>query len=184
MSKPKILTIAASFRPDSLNKALVTIADKELKTLASVTDLPYAQCDSPTYKDTDSTLPEGAKRLADALLAHDGFVLATPEYNWSIPGGLKNLIDWLSVDPRDPLAGKVALLMCASPSSRGGISGLQQLRTALQVLGCWVYPHMISIGNAKEQMHAGALAKTKDQHYLSTCLREFVKATGALHARA
>lgn len=184
MSKPKILTIAASFRTPSLNKELISIASKELVKGAIVTDLAYAQCDAPTYQRVDDALPKGAKLLADSLLAHDGFVIASPEYNWSIPGGLKNLIDWLSVDPRKPLDGKVALLMCASPSSRGGVIGLNQLRTALQVLGCWVYPHLISIGNAPEQMKNGALAKAKEQKYLSNCVTHFVEATNALtHAR-
>ncbi len=183
MTKPKIITLAASFRGEkSLNQQLLTITRKALEADADLTDITYADCDGPTYKDNGETLPKGAKLLADALLAHDGIVIATPEYNWSIPGGLKNLVDWLSVDKRGPLNGKVALLMCASTSSRGGISGLQQLRTALQVLGCWVYPHLVSIGSAHEHMKNVELAKQADRQYLSDSVRDFLRATEALHA--
>lgn len=182
MSQPNILTLAASFRSDSLNKELLAIASGELARTARLTELDYEQLDAPNYKGVDGALPKGAKLFADALLKHEGLVLAAPEYNWSIPGGLKNLIDWLSVDRREPLKGKVALLMCASTSSRGGVSGLQHLRITLQVLGCWVYPHVISIGTAKEQMHGGKLVNPKEQQYLAECIHDFVRATEALHA--
>ncbi|MEJ0010308.1 MAG: NAD(P)H-dependent oxidoreductase [Alphaproteobacteria bacterium] len=76
-------------------------------------------------------------------------MLATPEYNWSVPGGLKNLIDWLSVDLRTPLTDRTALLMCASPSARGGVTGLQHLRTSLEMLDVWIYPQIVAIGRAR-----------------------------------
>ena len=181
MSAVRILTLAASLREPSLNKKLLALAQHPLKAAgARITEVEYANFDAPIYSATTKTLPQGAARFADALLAHDGIVVAVPEYNWSIPGGLKNLIDWVSIDDRNPFAGKVALLMCASPSSRGGIMGLSQLREVLQVLGCWVYPQIIGIGKADGQLTPDGLTKAADQEHFTRSVTNFVRATNAL----
>ena len=186
MSNLRILAVAASFRPESLNRKLLGIAAAHATAAgASITELDYTALDTPTYKDNDDAMPQGASRFAEALVTHHGLLMAVPEYNWSIPGGLKNLIDWVSTDPRQPFQNKTALLLCASPSSRGGISGLQQLRTPLEVLGCWVYPQLIGIGKANAQMQDGQLLKEADQQHLTASVTDFIKATNALvHARA
>ena len=182
MTRPtRLIALAASFRKPSLNQQLLALAMGGLVTNgADVTELDYTACDAPTYKALDEPLPQGARYLADALLSHDGIVLAVPEYNWSIPGGLKNLIDWLSVDPRAPLKGKVALLLCASPSARGGIMGLSQLRDVLQVLGCWVYPQLIGIGKADVQLKETGLTKAADQEHLNQSVNDFLHTVNRL----
>lgn len=179
----KLLALAASYREPSLNKQLLAMAVSAAeKAGAIVTRVDYPSCEAPLYKGEEmvDTLPAGAEHLSALLRTHDGLLLATPEYNWSIPGGLKNLIDWLSVDPRAPLNNKTALLMCATPSMRGGVSGLQQLRTPLEVLGCWVYPQLIGIGRAPEQLRGDHLAREADQQHLNFCVTDFVRATHAL----
>ena len=175
----KILALAASHRADSVNKKLLAIAVAEATNAgAQVTVLDYAQCDAPLYRNEDGqAFPEGAKRLSDALHAHDGIILASPEYNWSIPGALKNLIDWLSVERSAPLKGKNALLLCASPSVRGGILGLNQLSLPLAHLGVHVYPHLIAIGNAETELTAHGIANTKDKKFLTQCVTDFVQVT-------
>lgn len=177
MSKPKLLALAASTRPDSLNKRLLALAVTEAEKIgATVTVLDYAQCDAPLYQGEDTTtLPAGAKRLSEALQAHDGLLLASPEYNWSIPAALKNLIDWLSIDPAAPLKGRGALLMCASPSIRGGILGLNQLSLPLAHLGMYVYPHLIAMGDAQTQLAANTAGK--DHLFLQQCVTDFVRVT-------
>jgi NAD(P)H-dependent FMN reductase len=155
------------------------VADAQ-KAGAQVTVMDYAQCDAPLYRnEAGQAFPEGAKRLSDALKAHDGILLASPEYNWSISGALKNLIDWLSVDKSAPLKGKHALLLCASPSSRGGILGLNQLSLPLAHLGVYVYPHLIAIGEAETQLTADGIANSKDKKFLSTCVTDFVRVTNS-----
>lgn len=177
----KLLALAASYRADSLNRDLLTLALPIVKAAgAKVTTLEYEACDAPLYRGEHTDMPAGAKHFADALLAHDGLLLASPEYNWSVPGSLKNLIDWLSIDKRQPFNGKTGLIMCASPSTRGGISGLQHLRVPLEMLGMWVYPQMIGIGSAR----GGLLKSEKDKKHFDSCLSDFTRATGALaHAR-
>ncbi|MES2985176.1 MAG: NADPH-dependent FMN reductase [Pseudomonadota bacterium] len=174
----KLLALAASNRAESLNKRLLALAVVQAqKAGAEVTVLDYAACASPLYEGEDSaTLPNGAKRLSEALLLHDGLLLASPEYNWSIPAALKNLIDWLSIDAAQPLKGRSALLMCASPSVRGGILGLNQLSLPLAHLGMYVYPHLIAIGDANEQL-SGAGINAKDQQFFHQCIDDFVRVT-------
>ena len=176
--KVKLLALAASYRNDSLNRKLLDAAIPLAEAAgASVTRLDYAALESPPYRGEHDALPDGALQFADALLEHDGLLLASPEYNWSVPGSLKNLIDWLSVDDRAPLARRTALLMSASPSVRGGLSGLQHLRVPLEALGMWVYPQMIGIGG-------GTLAKPKDKERLADFVQDFVRSTkGLRHAR-
>jgi NAD(P)H-dependent FMN reductase len=177
----KLLALAASSRTESLNRSLLALAIKEAERAgATITMLDYATCDAPLYRDeAGATLPAGAQVLSAALRAHDGLILASPEYNWSIPGELKNLIDWLSTDPTMPLNGRTALLLCATPSSRGGIIGLQQLSVPLEHLGMWVYPRLIGIGGADAQLQHGVLCDPKDQQYLASCVTDFVARTNA-----
>ncbi len=177
----KLLAIAASTRADSLNKRLLAVAVAQARAAgASVTEFDYAQCDVPVYKgETGTDIPPGARVLSDALATHDGLLLACPEYNWSIPGGLKNLIDWLSIDPFNPFKGRAALLLCASPSVRGGILGLNQLSLPLSHLGMHVYPHLIAIGDAENQLTAEGISNPKDAEFLQHCIADFVRLTAA-----
>ena len=177
----KLLAIAASARADSLNKKLLALAVAEAKTAgAEVTVMDYTACDMPLYRDDDAQpFPANAKMLSDALKMHDGVILSSPEYNWSIPGHLKNLIDWLSTDKTAPLKNRGALLLCASPSVRGGILGLNQLSLPLNHLGMYVYPHLVAIGEAKTQLTADGIANAKDKKFLAECVTDFVRVTNS-----
>lgn len=180
----RLLALAASYREPSLNRALLDIAVATARDGgATVTMLDYPRLEAPIYRGeaVAEHLPEPLEALSALLRGHDGMLLATPEYNWSIPGGLKNIIDWLSVDPRAPLNGKTALLMSATPSMRGGFSGLQHLRIPLETLGCFVYPQMIGIGRAQEQLKGNRLAREADQQHVEFCVRDFIRTTKAIH---
>lgn len=181
----RILALAASHREQSLNKKLLALAMTEAKKLgAEVTELDYAALDAPLYRGEEKVkqLPQGAAQLAEAVRSHEAIMLASPEYNWSIPGALKNLLDWLSVDVSTPLTDKTVLLMCATTSGRGGSSGLQHLRTTLEGLRMWVYPQFVGIGRAHEQLKNDGLALEADQQHLVFCVGDFIRATKALHA--
>lgn len=177
----KLLALAASMRPDSVNKRLLKIAMAQATDAgAQVTEIDYADCEAPLYHGQDKPAqPANVARLSEALRAHDGLLLASPEYNWSIPGALKNLIDWLSIDPSAPLKGRSALLLCASPSVRGGILGLNQLSLPLAHLGMYVYPHLIAIGEAETALGDGHITNAKDQKFLTQCVTDFVRVTNS-----
>ena len=83
----------------------------------------------------ETGVPEPATRFRRWLEAADAFVIASPEYNASIPGALKNLIDWVSRVRPQPFNGRQGLLMSASPSMAGGNRGLWSLRVPLEHLG-------------------------------------------------
>lgn len=180
----KLIALAASYRAESYNEQLLRIAVREAEASgAHVTTLEYASLEAPIFRDTDedaSELPAGVAALASALLTHDGILLASPEYNWSMPASLKNLIDWLSVDARAPLAGKTALLMTATPSTRGGITGLTQLRTPLMNLHVWVYPQLIGIGQCISGLSPEGLVHAKERDYMRQHVADFVATTRKL----
>ncbi len=96
----KILAFAGSLRKDSTNKKTLRIAAAAaVKAGASVTVLDLKDFPLPIYDgdiESESGLPENAVRLQDLMIAHDGFLIASPEYNSSISGALKNVIDWTS----------------------------------------------------------------------------------------
>jgi len=178
----RLLALAASTRADSVNKKLLAVAVAEAqKAGAEVTVVDYATCDVPVYRDDpNQPFPEAAKRLAELLTTHDGLLLSSPEYNWSMPGHLKNLIDWLSAARPMPLKRKHALLLCASPSVRGGILGLNQLSLPLNHLGMHVYPHLVAIGNAATELTKEGIANKKDALFLAECVTDFVRVTHAV----
>jgi NAD(P)H-dependent FMN reductase len=125
-------------------------------------------------------VPAGVEHLRAAIARNHGILLAAPEYNWSMPGSLKNLIDWLSVAPAPVFKGKSILLFSASPSARGGVVGLTQLRTPLEVLGAFVYPQLIAIGKANQVVTDQGITTHKEAAFVSECLKDFITRTGQL----
>jgi NAD(P)H-dependent FMN reductase len=138
----KLLAFAGSTRTGSLNQALLDLAVAEARARgAEVTAIRLKDFALPIY-DGDleqSDFPSAARELKALFQAHDGFLIATPEYNGSVSGVLKNAIDWVS-RPTDGEAltalsgfrGKVAGLMAASISPFGGLRGITHMR---QILG-------------------------------------------------
>ena len=148
----KVLLFAASLRKDSLNRRLIELVAPMLeKRDIEIDRAAMSDFDCPFY-DGDAEdargIPEGATRLRDRLNAADAFIISSPEYNASMPGILKNLIDWVSRFRPQPFNGKQAFLMSASPSMVGGNRGLWSLRIPLEHLGARVYPDMFSLAQA------------------------------------
>ena len=148
-----ILVVAASLRSASLNRKLASLAADvaDANDNMRVHRVDYADFDCPAY-DQDAQdsagIPSGAEAFRDRLTAADGLILASPEYNFSMPGGLKNIVDWTSRYRPHPFTGKHVLLMSASPSMAGGNRGLWALRVPFEHLGSRVYPEMFSLAQA------------------------------------
>jgi chromate reductase len=87
-----------------------------LKAAPSYAELPLYNADIQN----STGFPAGVNVLADAIRAADGVIFCTPEYNFGIPGGLKNAIDWVSRLPNQPFAGKPIALQSVSPGPLGG----------------------------------------------------------------
>ncbi len=158
----RYLIFAASLRTASLNTRLAVLAQKAIAAHKGTVD-PAAMrdFDCPSYSQEAQAkgFPPGAEALRRRLDANDAFVIASPEYNGSMPGALKNVIDWVSRFRPQPFNGKHALLLSASPSMAGGNRGLWALRVPLEHLGVRVYPDMFSLAQAHQAFDAqGQLA--------------------------
>lgn len=175
----RLLSLAATYRANGNNQQLVNAAAKLAQSYgAHVEAIDFSNLDIPLYQEGRTrTIPEAIARLEAALQDADGIILGAPEHNWSFPAALKNMIDWLSILPSSPLKHKTALLLSATPSKRGGVLGLQQLRVPLSVLGMWVHPQLVAIGNIFETLQNGMLQDASDQRYLETCVQDFVATT-------
>lgn len=151
----RVLVFSGAMRADSLNSKLARIAARELEVAGVRVDhatLRDFAC--PSYDgdiESESGIPEGAQELRRRLDAVDGFVISSPEYNASMPGALKNVVDWTSRHRPQPFHQQQCLLMSASPSMVGGNRGLWSLRVPLEHLGARVYPDMFSLAKAHEQ---------------------------------
>lgn len=132
MSMLKIAALCGSLRRDSLNRKALHLALQSLPAGTEVDDLDMR--DVPFF-DGDALasdgLPAAVQRLVRQILAADGVVIATPEYNFSIPGGLKNTIDWLSRAEDQPFKGKPVAILSASPGPLGGARVQYDLRKVM-----------------------------------------------------
>jgi chromate reductase, NAD(P)H dehydrogenase (quinone) len=159
MNTIKILAFAGSARQDSFNKKLVKIAMGGAKSAgAEVTYLNFRDLPLPLYdEDLESAegLPENVSKLKALMKAHQGFLIACPEYNSSITPLLKNAIDWASRPTANETSlecfkDKVASLMSASPGALGGLRGLVHVRSVLGNIGVLVLPDQVAIGKANQ----------------------------------
>lgn len=150
----RILIFSASLRTDSLNTRLAQLAARTIARNGAEADVKaIADFDCPSYNqdvEKASGIPSGAELLRNSILENDAFIIASPEYNGSMPGHLKNLIDWVSRFRPQPFNEKHALLLSASPSMAGGNRGLWALRVPLEHLGTRVYPDMFSLATAHQ----------------------------------
>ena len=163
-SQPKlrVLVFGASFRKESLNRALAALAVRLVEANGATVDhASMRDFDVPSY-DGDAEraqgIPKGAEELRRRLLDSDAFIVSSPEYNASMPGALKNLIDWTSRIRPQPFDGRHGLLLSASPSMAGGNRGLWALRVPLEHLGARVYPDMFSLAQAHQALVDGDIA--------------------------
>ena len=184
----KILAFGGSLRVDSFNKKLVKIAVEGAReaggevTLVDLRDFPMPVYDGDL--ETASGLPEHAKRLKKLFLEHDGLMISTPEYNSSIPGTLKNVLDWVSrseqgESPLAAYAGKVAILMSASPGPWGAIRSLGLLKMMLANIKVTVLSDSVSVAKAGEAFNPDGSLKDAKQaaavQKLGKTLAEMVK---------
>jgi NAD(P)H-dependent FMN reductase len=162
----RLLAFAASLRRGSINRQLLAPAVTVARAHGAEVDVAeFAEFEMPLFNHDvqESTgFPAGAQELARRVQAADGLLIASPEYNYSLPGTLKNAIDWVSRMRPMPFRGRTAFLMAASGGLVGGIRGLWQLRIPLEGCGVVIYPDMFPLSNARDAFtEAGGL---KDAH--------------------
>jgi chromate reductase len=177
----RILGISGSFRRDSHNTrllraaALVLPPGAELELFDGLGDVP------PYCEDADTEpAPEAVAYLRDRIAAADALLIATPEYNASIPGVLKNAIDWASRPfPDNVLRGKPVAVMGASTGLFGAVWSQAELRKVLRHAGAEVLDTELPVGLADQAFTpAGELADPE----LRLRLADLLEALGNVHA--
>lgn len=174
MKKVRILAFAGSSRTASFNKQLARAAAKIGNDMenVSVTFIDLRDYPLPIYDgdlEEKSGLPANALKLKQLIHEHDAVLMASPEYNATMTGLMKNTVDWLTRpggedDPGKVLFEKPVGLLSASPGGLGGIRGLTQLRAALQNVMTFVIPAQFCLANAHEAFDSEGALKDENSH--------------------
>jgi chromate reductase len=146
----KILGISGSLRRDSYNTRLLRNAPLELELWDGLKSIP------PYDEDDDvEPAPPAVARIRAAVAGADAVLFATPEYNASVPGQLKNAIDWLS-RPREgsALRNKPVAVVGASTGAFGAVWAQAELRKVLATAGARVTEGDVAVGHAHEKFDA------------------------------
>jgi NAD(P)H-dependent FMN reductase len=175
----KIFMFAASLRKESYNKQLINLAVKMLKKLGHEIDLASLdEFDLPLYNadiQNSSGFPKSVQHFIDRMQGADGMIISSPEYNYSIPGVLKNLIDWVSRIKPMPFQKQRIQLLSASMSLVGGNRGLWVTRMSLEACGALIVPDMFSLATAQEAFdEEGNLKNPQMLQMLTTMLNDYV----------
>ena len=183
----KVLVICGSLRKGSYNAALtralpaLTPPEMKLITAPSFAAFPFYNAD-----DQDASgFPAPVSVFADAIRAADGVLFVTPEYNWSIPGVLKNAIDWLSRMKDQPFKDKPVAIQSASQGPLGGARMQYHLRMALTFSDALLFGRPeVFVGNAAGKFDKDTL-ELKDQptkDIIKQQLAAFAKFIGRMKA--
>jgi len=152
--KQKILALAGSLRKHAYSKRVLKTAIKGAADAgAEVTYIDLGDYPMPLYNADDHErdgFDENALKLQKLLHAHDGLLVASPEYNGSLSGVLKNALDWTSrpsgeFKMGEVFGGKVGAIITESPGAFGGLRCLGHLRSILSILGVNVLPSEIAV---------------------------------------
>ncbi|QDU31499.1 FMN-dependent NADPH-azoreductase [Anatilimnocola aggregata] len=159
MVSPKILAFAGSTRRDSFNRKLLTTAVAGAREAgAEVTVVELSDYELPLFNqdlEAEQGLPAAALKLKELFVAHQGLLIASPEYNSSFTPLLKNTLDWVSrSSPGETglvaFQGKAAALVSASPGALGGLRGLVHLRSLLGNINVLVIPTQVAVSKAMD----------------------------------
>lgn len=140
-------------RTGSFNGKLIKLAVEEARRQgADVTLGAFRELAPPLYDadfETSSGLPAIAQKLVRHIEDADGLMIATPEYNASIPGPLKNAFDWVSRLKPYRFQDKPVLLLGASSGRGGAMHGIEALRVTLNFQGAAIHPEVFSVPSGK-----------------------------------
>ncbi len=137
-----VLGISGSLRKESFNRKALQIAKRFAEELGAVVEeLDHNELQLPVYDEdlTAQGFPESVLRLKAKVEAADIILIASPEYNYSVPGGLKNAIDWLS-RKKNSFDGKTAAIFGASNGQFGTVRMQPHLRIILEALNVSIVP--------------------------------------------
>jgi chromate reductase, NAD(P)H dehydrogenase (quinone) len=175
----RVLGISGSLRRGSLNSALLRAAAERLPAGAELVEFERLGEVPPYDEDVElASVPEAVRELREAIRDADAVLIATPEYNHSIPGQLKNALDWVSRPAgKSALNGKPAAAIGASTGMFGAVWAQAELRKVLGALGGRVLEAELPISHAAELHHGNKLKLGPEQaEQLDEILSELVAA--------
>ncbi|GAC87251.1 chromate reductase [Gluconobacter thailandicus F149-1 = NBRC 100600] len=158
------ITLLGSLRKASFNAAVARTLPElapegiSITPLGSIGDFPHYNADVQ-----DTGFPAPVLAMAEQIRAADGVIIVTPEYNYSIPGVLKNAIDWLSRVTPQPFSGKPVAIQTASPGMLGGARAQYHLRQSLVFLDAYALNQPeVMIGQVAGKVDPASLTLTDD----------------------
>jgi len=191
---PRILVFAGSVRAGAFSAKVADVAQRELAlagaevTRISLADYPLPILDEDLER--EEGIPHAALQLARQILAHDGLLIASPEYNASLPPLLKNALDWVSRVRWNgnravrPFANKAAALCSASPGAFAGIRGLYHLRAVLMACGAEVITPQCAVAHAAKAFDDnGALVDAQEHNQMEILCRVLVERAAQITER-
>lgn len=181
----RILAFAGSSRKASYNKKLLAVAAKGAEEAgAEVTIVNLEDFNMPMFcedLEAEKGMDSGGQAFKELLMSHDGFLIASPEYNSSYSALLKNSIDWASrmtgeEKPLQAFRGKMAGIMATSPGALGGMRVLVTLRMLMENLGTMVLPTQKAVGKAGDLFdEQGNMHNEKQQQGIKNLGKELVE---------
>lgn len=181
----RVLGISGSLRRDSHNTSLLRHAGELFEAEGAELEIYDGLRDIPAYDADEDTeqAPEAVARLRAAVAAADAVFFATPEYNHSIPGALKNAIDWLSRPlATNPLRNKPVAVVGASTGMFGAVWAQAELRKVLGATGARVVEGEVPVGHADTRFDEH---RRLNDEQIEEQLREVVQAlVRAVHERS
>lgn len=175
----KLISICGSLREKSFNKAITNTLPELAPQDCNITQAP-SFADFPLYNadlQNSDGFPEPVNALADAIAEADGVVIISPEYNFSMPGGLKNALDWISRLPDQPFKNKPVALQSAAAGMLGGARMQYHLRQTLVFLEARVFnkPEVfVSFAKGKLNEDGSLLADEATKKVINDQLTAFV----------
>jgi chromate reductase len=172
----RILAIAGSVRRGSYNRKLLHEAQKLAAGDAEIVLWDGLKAVPPFDEDDEDSPPAAVQSLREAIAGSDAVLIASPEYNASVPGQLKNALDWAS-RPRTAsvLNGKPVAVIGASPTPFGALWAQRELRKVLGAIGAQVIDRELPVPRAHEQFDArGELADRDLRARLGELVQELV----------
>lgn len=178
----KFVSLLGSLREGSFNSVVARNLDLlvpegvKVSSLGSVADIPHYDADLQPQG-----FPKAVIAMGKAIAAADGLIIVTPEYNYSVPGALKNALDWLSRLPDTPVAGKHVAILTSSPGAIGGARAQYHLRQILVFLdGRVLNKPEVMIGKAASRLdpETGSIMDADTRSLITAQLRALAEMAG------
>jgi chromate reductase len=184
-----VISICGSLRKGSYNRMVMNALPALAPEGTKITEAPPFN-EFPVYNadiQNSTGFPAPVQKLADAIRAADGVIFNTPEYNFGVPGGLKNAIDWVSRLQNQPFVGKPVALQSASPGPVGGARVQYDLRRTMVFLDALTLNKPeIFIGNCAQRIDdkTGKITDEATVGFIKQQLAAFAKFIAAHGAKS